>query len=97
MIFTATFFIKGKCFDTNDMVFLADVQKRFQVNGFYATYWCKLYATHNKRNPKYLLVRRKSLDVYDPQLIKESEAKALLARYRYDIFLKRFGEQEVPA
>lgn len=93
----ATFFIKGKCYDTNAMEFLADIQKRFPINGFYSTYWCKLYATSNKRHPEYLLVRRKSLDAYDPQIIKESEAKALLARYRYDIFLKRFGEQEVPA
>ena len=93
----ATFFIKGKYYDTNAMEFLADIQKRFPINGFYSTYWCKLYATRNKRHPEYLLVRRKSLDVYDPQIIKESEAKALLARYRYDIFLKRFGEQEVPA
>lgn len=92
-----TFFIKGKCYDTNAMEFLADIQKRFLINGFYSTYWCKLYVTRNKKHPEYLLVRRKSLDVYDPQVIKESEAKALLARYRYDIFLKRFGEQEVPA
>ena len=97
LIFLESFLIKGKCYNIKAMEFLADVQKRFPINGFYATYWCKLYVTRNKRRPEYLLVRKKSLNAYDPQIIKESEAKALLARYRYDIFVKRFGEMEVPA
>lgn len=87
---------KGKLYDTDAMEFIADVQKRFLINGNYSSFWCKLYVTREK-HPKYLLVRRMSYDVYQPELIKESEAKALLARYRYDIFVKRFGEMEVPA
>lgn len=89
--------IKGKLYDINDMEFIAHVQKRFPINGFYSTYWCKLYATRNKKHPVYILIRRKKLNQFDPQIIKENEAKALLARCRYDIFIKRFGEQEVPA
>lgn len=92
----AVFYEKGKYFNTDTMEFITYVQKRFLINGNYSTFWCKLYVTREKC-PKYFLVRRLDYNTHKHKLIKESEAKALLARYSYDIFLKRFGEQEVPA
>ena len=84
---------KGPVYDTDNMEYIADIQKRFLINGFYSSFWCKMYATR-ENPPQYILVRRINYDVYKPELIKESEAKALLAHFRYDIFLKRFENKE---
>lgn len=78
--------------DISEMIFLCHIKKRILSHkNHYCWYWCKLYATVNG---KYYLVRRENYDKIITEKISEREVKSLLARFRYDIYVKRFGDSE---
>lgn len=78
--------------DTNEMIFLCYVKKRvLSSRKDYCWWWCKLYVSFSG---DYYLVRRESYNDTITEKISETEAKSLLARFRYDIFEQRFGDKE---
>lgn len=78
--------------NVNEMTFLCFVKKRvLSSRKDYCWWWCKLYVSFSGN---YYLVRRESYNKTITEKISESEAKSLLARFRYDIYEQRFGDNE---
>lgn len=98
----ARFIINNLAYDTERMERIAEVEKEYpceeslfnKILGYgqlYRRYNCDLYRSKKGR---FLLTREGNLGVIYGEAIDETEARKLLAKYNYDVYVHLFGELE---